>query len=315
VFLSTLVARVGSLFMRRILVVNADEAGLDAAQDAAILDAFDHGIVRSASVVANGPTAEAFVREAQRRHGFSLGLHINLTDGRALALARSFTLTGPSGAFLGDKYEVWRRAVEGLVDSREVSREVVAQWRKLVSFGVTPDHVDGREHVHILPEIAEGVLEGLSIVKAHVFVRVPDEGDPPPGTPIVDVPAIPVGTAMLSARRLGQLRAGHTGLAAVGLHADRLRHRLASPLRTTDAFLGLALALTPRLEHFDAGLRAAAGDVVEWSVHPGRLATRLTSASLDARRGEQLRLLVDPATRAVLDAAGFMLGSFADATE
>jgi chitin disaccharide deacetylase len=299
--------------MPRLLIVNADDAGLDAAQDAAILDAFDHGIVRSASVVANGPTAEAFVREAQRRPGFSLGLHINLTDGRALAVARTFTLTGLSGAFLGDKHEVWRRAVEGQIDPREVSREVVAQWRRLVSFGVTPDHVDSREHVHILPEISDGVLEGLAMVKARVFVRVPDEGDPPPGTPSVNVPAIPVGTVILSARRLGQLRAGHTGIAAVGLHAERLRRRIASPLRATDAFLGLALALAPRLEHFDAGLRAATGDVVEWSVHPGRLGTRLATGSLDAQRGEQSRLLADPATRAVLDAAGFSLCSFADA--
>ena len=44
--------------MARRLVVNADDAGVDAARDAAILDAFDRGIVTSASVVANGRAVE-----------------------------------------------------------------------------------------------------------------------------------------------------------------------------------------------------------------------------------------------------------------
>src|SRR5436190_23931949 len=117
-----------------LLVVNADDAGLDLERDGAILDAFDRGVVRSASVVVGGATAEAFVAEAKKRSGFSVGLHFNLTDGRASASTRAFTLTGASGHFLGDRREVWRRAVEGLIDPREVARELAAQWRRLEGF-------------------------------------------------------------------------------------------------------------------------------------------------------------------------------------
>ncbi len=297
-----------------LLVVNADDAGLDAERDAAILDAFDRGVVRSASVVVAGATAEAFAAEAKRRPGFSIGLHFNLTDGRAAATTRAFTLTGNSGHFPGDRREVWRRAVEGLLDPREVAREFVAQWRRLEAFGVAPDHVDSREHVHVLPDVSDGVFEGLASVRAKVFVRVPDEGDPAPGMPAVEKPAVPLGTAMLSARRLGQIRAGHGGLASLGVHADVFRRRVVPPLRATSGFLGLALSLAPQVGYLADGLRGAKGPVVEWMAHPGRLPTGGASESaVDPRREQEWRLLVDPATRAAIEAAGYRVGSFADA--
>jgi len=81
----------------RWLVVNADDAGFAEPTDAAILRCARAGIVRSATVAANGPTADAFVRQALDA-GLDLGLHVNLTGGRPLA--------GPHGlAFLDEGHD------------------------------------------------------------------------------------------------------------------------------------------------------------------------------------------------------------------
>ncbi|MFO0932866.1 MAG: ChbG/HpnK family deacetylase [Planctomycetota bacterium] len=298
--------------MSKVLVVVGDDAGLDPARDAALLAAADAGVLRAASVVANGPTAEAFVAAARSRPGLSLGLHVNLTSGAPSARARPFTLLGPDGCFPADAAEVGRRAVDGRVSREEVEQEVVAQWRRLVALGATPTHVDGHHHVHVLPAVADGVLAALRFVGAAVHVRVPAEEMPPEGVPPVDRPVMPLGTAMLSRLRMAQVRAGHAGIATVGYHADRLLLAVTPPLRRTDGFVGLAVSAAPRLDVLRAALAAAPGPVVEWMTHPGRMPSRPTPFSSDPRRDEELALLVAPATRAALEADGWRLASFAD---
>jgi predicted glycoside hydrolase/deacetylase ChbG (UPF0249 family) len=296
--------------MDRRLVVNADDAGLDPARDAAILAAADRGVVRSASVVANGPTAEAFVAAARRVPGLSIGLHVNLTTGRALA-GRAFTLTEPDGSFLGRKDLVWRRAVDGQVDAREVEEEVLAQWRRLKALGAEPDHVDGHHHVHVLPGIAEGVVGALLALRAHAFVRVPAEAMPPAGTPHVSEPAIPLGTTVLSRARLAQMQAGHGAIAAIGAHADAFRGFLRKGLRTTEGFTGLAFGVAPSAAALRALVAAAPGGTVEAMAHPGRV-DGLGAFSSDARRDEEALVLRDPALRADLESDGVALVSFRD---
>jgi len=76
-----------------LLVVNADDAGFDRATDDAILRC--QRIVKSASVAVNGPTAAEFVVRAQ---GMALGIHINLTEGTAVAGPHA-SLTNGEGRF------------------------------------------------------------------------------------------------------------------------------------------------------------------------------------------------------------------------
>lgn len=298
--------------MTRRLVVTADDAGMDPARDAAILAAFDRGIVRAASCVANGPTLGAFLAAAASRPGLSLGLHLNLTEGAPLAAGRAFTLTGKLGAFLGDKRELWRRAVAGEVDALEVERETTAQWRRLRALGVAPDHVNGHHHVHVLPHVAEGVVRALEAIGRPVFVRVPREAPPPAGFPAVQEPSLPLGTALLSGPRVSLLRAGHGGLVALAVHAERLRAGLGRRLRAPDGFFGVAWCTAPSLPLFLHGLGTCPDGIAEAMVHPGRMATRTTGMSADPRRDLELALLCNPETRAAVEATGTVLCGYAE---
>lgn len=155
---------------RPALVVNADDAGLHEATDRAILRCFREGVVRSASVVANGPTTERFVERALAL-GLDLGLHLNLTEGRALGgpLPRLTDAAGRFGGTAG-KRAVLRELVEG---SADVGAELRAQWDRLVALGVAPTHVDGHNHVHVTGAVAP-FLRGLGRT---VYVRSPVEPD------------------------------------------------------------------------------------------------------------------------------------------
>ena len=65
------------------LIVNADDLGVNTARDQGIFEAFEHGLVTSASLLANG---ESFANAANQAKvlGLPLGVHLNLADGIAL---------------------------------------------------------------------------------------------------------------------------------------------------------------------------------------------------------------------------------------
>ncbi|MCK6459747.1 MAG: ChbG/HpnK family deacetylase [Planctomycetes bacterium] len=149
-----------------LLVVNADDAGFDRATDDAILRC--SRIARSASVAVNGPTAAEFVARAQ---GIALGIHVNLTEGAAVA-GPARTLTDGEGRFLG-KEELWDRARRGGLDPSEARREVRAQWERGEMLGIRATHVDGHNHVHVIPAVREALPR-------HVYVRVPLDRAPAP---------------------------------------------------------------------------------------------------------------------------------------
>ena len=96
------------------LVVCADDAGFARSTDEAILRCAREGIVCAASVVAGGPTAERFLAEAADA-GLELGLHFNLTEGRALA-GPATTLTDGEAFFVGGEGQAIesRRGSDGL---------------------------------------------------------------------------------------------------------------------------------------------------------------------------------------------------------
>ncbi len=156
-----------------LLVVNADDAGFDRATDDAILRC--GRIVKSASVAVNGATAAEFVARAR---GLDLGIHVNLTEGMSLKGPHR-TLTDGEGRFAHRKEEFWSRARRGELDPHEIRREVRAQWERGEALGIRATHVDGHNHVHVIPAVREALPRD-------VYVRVPLDRAPAP--PFVHLP-------------------------------------------------------------------------------------------------------------------------------
>ncbi len=292
--------------MKRSLVVVADDGGADAARDRGILECLDAGIVRNASVLANGPDAEALAAELGRRPGVSVLLHLNLTEGMALAGPAS-TLTDPTGRFPGDKQAVWHRAHGGLLDPGEVEREAAAQVARLRALGLRPAGLNGHNHVHVLPGVREGLLRLMDRDRTLRWVRIPAEPEPPASfSGCVAEPAMPCPERALDAVSQAMLRRGHTALAALRVLAAATVHGLPGRARFADSFLGFAFACSGSREVLEEALRTVEGPVVELMVHPGRPAESGAGPfSRSPLRDLERQVLCDPGFARFVREAGY----------
>jgi predicted glycoside hydrolase/deacetylase ChbG (UPF0249 family) len=282
-----------------ILVANADDAGVDAARNTGILDAARRGIIRSASLLVGFEAAEDFVARA-RGLEIGIGLHANFTEGRPLVRGHR-TLAGKDGLFLG-KRALFDRAMAGLIDEREARRELEASWERMTALGIQPAHVDGHNHAHLFPGIAEVLPE---VLPEGTWVRRPRGlrrafGD-------ADSKAFLAGADPYSS----------PGVLAVVLW-DLVVNLNSSPswgkFRSADRFEGLALRPGYGAEDIIAVLdaaRASGADVVELMTHPGEPAQDSVRFSASDDRRREVEALTDPRLLRFIDERGIRLASFA----
>jgi chitin disaccharide deacetylase len=147
------------------LIVNADDFGLTAKVNQAIMDAHSGGLLSSTSLLANG---EAFVSAVALSRGappLGVGVHLNLTDGKPVAPASSIpSLVNGQGAFARKPASLWRATIAGQVGTVEIEKEMRAQIEKVLAAGIVPTHLDGHKHVHALPALGK-----MSIVLARQY--------------------------------------------------------------------------------------------------------------------------------------------------
>ncbi len=285
------------------LVVNADDAGVDPARNRGILRAFQGGIVTSASLLAGFEAAEEFIDGARRAAGdagrpLGIGLHLNLTEGKPLA-APARTLVGSDSRFLG-KLGLWRRALRDELDPDDAGREIQAQLGWMADRGVEPDHLDGHQHVHLLPAAAEALA---AAVPSGMWVRLPREGRSESDALSLDPEEI-----------FGSLERLSGALTELSNRARRLwEFRFPFPAR----FLGLQQVggystgdildlLGPFLS--DGPRRPA--EIVELMVHPGEVDERSVPFSGRYAREREMEALTDPSVRRSLSAGGVELINF-----
>jgi predicted glycoside hydrolase/deacetylase ChbG (UPF0249 family) len=118
----------------RLVIVNADDLGLSAEIDRGIFEAHDGGIVTSASLLVDGPDAEAAVRQARPRPNLGLGIHVAFDE---------------RGKLFVDTQDL--AAVR-----REIDRQLTLFVRLT---GEPPTHIDSHHHLHRLFNVARLFLE------------------------------------------------------------------------------------------------------------------------------------------------------------
>ncbi|MBX3272957.1 MAG: ChbG/HpnK family deacetylase [Sandaracinaceae bacterium] len=141
--------------MSTALVITADDLGLDPRRDDGIFDAFARGAITQASFMVTGPSA-ASAAERARACGLPVGLHLDLTETPPSAPPDQIaSLLDAEGAKLG-KHGLREALAAGRVERAHVEREARAQLTAFArAFGAPPDHVDGHQHVHAVPALAE----------------------------------------------------------------------------------------------------------------------------------------------------------------
>ncbi len=155
----------------RILIINADDFGFTDGVNLGIVEAHRAGTVTSASLMVNTPGFAGAVAAMHELPELRVGLHINLTVGRPLSGRLAASLVDPeSGRFLS-LARLLGRAMGRRVLYRHVYDEVHAQFARATDSGIALTHMDGHEHVHLLPVVASAVRDiaprfGVSRIRA-----------------------------------------------------------------------------------------------------------------------------------------------------
>jgi chitin disaccharide deacetylase len=167
----------------RRLIINADDFGLTAGVDRAIVEAHDSGIVTSATIMANGQAFEDAVSLARSRTRLGVGCHIMLVDGTPLlkgtalhTLLDSSKSTAEVPCFREGIGKFAAVALRGRLDPDEIEAEASAQIRKLQASGISVTHLDSHKHTHMFPQVFKPLLRAAQVcgVKAirNPFERV-----------------------------------------------------------------------------------------------------------------------------------------------
>ena len=130
------------------LIINADDLGSNAMRDGGILEAYQQGIVTSASILANGSSFNTAIKKVKHSK-LPVGVHLNLADGRALT-GPIKGLTDSSGNLPGKK-ELRRQLSTNSVGPEEISKELKTQIQRILEAGIQPDHLDGHQHCQLFP--------------------------------------------------------------------------------------------------------------------------------------------------------------------
>ncbi len=147
---ATLAERLGYNRQDRLLIINADDAGLSHSENEATLDAMRRGLVGSSTIMATGPWFPEIAAAASADPGLDFGVHLVVTSewdpmrwGPVLGRMTVPSLVDPLGYFPGSV-----RALHAQAKPAEVEAECRAQIQKALAAGVDVTHLD--MHMHAL---------------------------------------------------------------------------------------------------------------------------------------------------------------------
>ena len=146
--------------------INADDFGISKGVNQAIIKGATQGVLNATSVMVNMKYAFQDISVLQKIPHFSIGLHINLTNGKALSNPKEIPLlVDPKGNFKNGFVKLF---LYGLIYpkklNQQASTEIKAQLALLQKKHKEVGHLDSHRHVHMIPSIFKASLE---VQKAH----------------------------------------------------------------------------------------------------------------------------------------------------
>jgi chitin disaccharide deacetylase len=296
----------------RKLIVNADDFGLTAGVNRAIVEAHNGGVVSSTTLMANGAAFADAVTAARSAPNLSVGCHVVLVDGTPVSPADAADTLVAIRSAEPDKFysrlsAFAARAMLGGFDRDQLVAEVTAQIRKIQATGLQVTHLDTHKHAHIFPEILVALLRAARICGVRAIRN-----------PIVPVKALPPrlfkGKRELW-KRYGQVRMLHT------FSRQFLQRTKRAGLLTPDGVLGVIETGSVENAGYGSLLRQTLASLPEgtWELvcHPGyndadlrAIRTRL----LDSRE-EERRLLTSADLRKFLEEQKFRIISYREFAE
>jgi len=284
--------------------VNADDFGVTPGVNRAIVEANEHGIVTSATLMANSQAFDGAVGSAQtlakRGTRFSVGCHLVLVDGEPLSPAVSIPTLLERGAsrFREQLSSFAVAAVTGRIAESDVESEAAAQIERIQQAAITVSHIDTHKHTHIFPAVLRPLLR---CAREHGVTAVRN-----PFEPVLPLPISHLLRYPKLCKRFAQM-------AALRSFAPAFRREVAAHgLRTTDGCLGVLVTGVLDLELFVQIASAIPDGTWEFVSHPGHHDADLDKVRTRLRDSRQKELdgLTSSEGRTALERRGVELISY-----
>ena len=158
------------------LIINADDFGLTAGVNRAILELHKAGVLTSTTLMAKTAATEEAIELAHCTPSLGVGCHVVLVDGEPVLPARELpTLVDQrTGRFHPTLGPFLLRLLSGRIRRSEIEAEAAAQIALLQSKGVALTHIDTHKHAHMFPGVLRPVLRAARAAGIHA-VRNPFE--------------------------------------------------------------------------------------------------------------------------------------------
>ncbi len=299
-------------FCVRKLIVNADDLGLTAGVNRAIVESHSGGVVSSATLMANGAAFADAVTAARSAPNLSVGCHVVLVDGTPVSPPDAVdTLLAIRSAepdkFYSSLSAFAARAMLGGFDPDQLVAEITAQIRKIQSTGLQVTHLDTHKHAHIFPEILAALLRAARICGVRAIRN--------PFVPLQSMPARQFKGKPDLWKRYGQVRMLHTFSGPFHQRTKR------AGLLTPDGVIGVIETGSVDSFGYSSLLRQTLANLPEgtWELvcHPGyndadlrRAGTRLLES-----REEERRLLTSAELRRFLEEQKIQIVSYREFAE
>jgi predicted glycoside hydrolase/deacetylase ChbG (UPF0249 family) len=283
----------------RNLIVNADDLGWTQGVNRGIVEAHRKGLVTSTTLLANGRAYDSALEVARQNPQLGIGVHLNLSDGPPTAPAEQVReLLNSAGELDGGAEGLLLIVARRGLRLDEIEQEWDAQIRKIRESGISPTHLDGHKHVHMLP----GLFElALYLAKKHGIraIRLAHEDSSLSS-------ALSVGASQNTSVVLKQGMQAR-GLKLLARDARELAYR--EGIATSDYFCGIAQTGELTREGLKEFLENLAEGTTELMCHPGYVDEELrkTATRLQDSRKTELDILTDVEIRKIVANQGIRL--------
>jgi predicted glycoside hydrolase/deacetylase ChbG (UPF0249 family) len=281
------------------LIVNADDLGWTEGINRGIADAHRRGLVTSTSLLANGRAFESGVAVQRNHPELGVGVHLNLSDGPPTAAASKVAgLLNKAGELEGGPESLLLRIAARSLPLEEVELEWDAQIAKIKGAGITPTHLDGHKHVHMLPGLFPVALR---LARKHGIggIRISHEES--------RLRAVLSSAGELKTSVLLKQGMQARGLKLLARDARELAQR--AGISSTDYFCGIAQTGGLTREGVERLLETLPDGTTELMCHPGYVDEdlRKTQTRLQGSRQTELEILTDTSVRKIVAMRGIRL--------
>ena len=279
----------------RRLIVNADDFGLTLPITEGTIDAFERGILTSASLVATGAAFDRAAQYAATHPDLDSGVHLMIVQGGPVLPPDNVpSLVQQDGKFLPGYGEFMARYLSGGVRDEEVEAEWTAQIARVRGAGVRMTHLDSIQHLHLVPglfRIALRIARANGIL-AMRFPRVP---------------------TVLRRAEKGTVRRSLEFLPLRLMEQSNLPYLNSSGIRTPDRFFGFHSAGHLDQKALRSVLFGVPQGTSELVCHPGRGEPDSSPiATWEYEWRAELEALTSPESRRIIESQGIELTTFSD---